>query len=148
MSDPPVFDQVNLIVQDMSATLAFYRQLGLSVSEAAEWPPGSGALHTEAVAPSGLRLEFDNIAMAKIWHPGWQESGRRSGRAVLSFSVPSRDAVDELYSALTASGATGTEPPYNAFWGARYAIVQDPDGNNIGLMSPLDRSRQFVPEPR
>jgi catechol 2,3-dioxygenase-like lactoylglutathione lyase family enzyme len=147
MAEPPVFDQVNLIVRDMVQTLDFYRRLGLAVPDAAtEWPPGTGALHAEAVAPSGLRLEFDNVAMARIWHPGWQEPAVSRSQAVLSFSLDSREAVDELYATLTAAGAPGAEPPYDAFWGARYAIVQDPEGNSVGLMSPIDPTRKFVPQ--
>jgi hypothetical protein len=35
--------------------------------------------------------------------------------------------------------------PYDAFWGARYAIVADPDGNEVGLMSPRDDDRRSFP---
>jgi len=31
---------------------------------------------------------------------------------------------------------------YDAFRGARYAIVEDPDGNSFGLMSPIDAARK------
>jgi hypothetical protein len=34
---------------------------------------------------------------------------------------------------------------YDAFWGARYAIVADPDGSDVGLMSPIDEQRQTWP---
>jgi hypothetical protein len=34
---------------------------------------------------------------------------------------------------------------FDAFWGARYAIVADPDGNDVGLMSPIDESRRTWP---
>ena len=34
------------------------------------------------------------------------------------------------------------QPPFDAFWGARYAIVEDPDGNSVGLMSPVDPTRR------
>ena len=27
-------------------------------------------------------------------------------------------------------------------WGARYAIIEDPDGNHVGIMSPSDSSRR------
>ena len=37
------------------------------------------------------------------------------------------------------------QPPFDAFWGARYAIVADPDGNDVGLMSPIDESRRTWP---
>ena len=63
----------------------------------------------------------------------------------MGFSVPSREAVDERYGELIAAGYTGLQPPYDAFWGARYAIVEDPDGNHVGLMSPLDPTRRGAP---
>jgi hypothetical protein len=28
--------------------------------------------------------------------------------------------------------------PWDAFWGQRYAIVLDPDGNHVELSAPLD----------
>jgi len=37
------------------------------------------------------------------------------------------------------------QAPYDAFWGARYAIVEDPDGNAVGLMSPIDPDRRTAP---
>jgi len=144
MADPQ-FDQVNVVVRDMDATLAFYRKLGLAVPDGGyEWPPGSGAKHVDVKFPSGVRLEFDNIPMAKLWHAGWREHGHGS-KTVLGVSLPSREAVDERYAELTAAGYTGCQPPYDAFFGARYAIVEDPDGNDVGLMSPIEAGRKFQP---
>jgi catechol 2,3-dioxygenase-like lactoylglutathione lyase family enzyme len=144
----PVFDQVNLLVGDMDATLAFYRRLGLEVGDgtAPEWPPGSGARHADFTMPNGTRLEFDNPQMAAIWHAGAREATVAPARAVLNFSVETRAAVDERYAELVGAGYSGRQPPYDAFWGARYAIVADPDGNDVGLMSPIDPDRRYVPE--
>ncbi|HEY0383432.1 MAG TPA: VOC family protein [Candidatus Elarobacter sp.] len=142
----PHFDQVNVVVRDMGATLAFYRKLGFDVpDDGQEWPPGSGAKHVEVAFPSGVRLEFDNLPMAKIWHAGWRAKGHGS-KTVIGVSLSSREAVDERYAALTAAGYTGCQPPYDAFFGARYAVVEDPDGNDVGLMSPIDPAAKFVPE--
>jgi hypothetical protein len=47
---------------------------------------------------------------------------------VLSFKVGSRERVDEIYADLVAAGYWGQQPPYYAFWGARYAVIEDPDG--------------------
>jgi uncharacterized glyoxalase superfamily protein PhnB len=44
-----------------------------------------------------------------------------------------------------SNGYLGRQPPFDAFWGARYAIVADPDGNDVGLMSPVDESRRTWP---
>ena len=71
-----------------------------------------------------------------------RSSGTRVGPAVrarcIGFKVESRDEVDRLFADLTGAGYRGQQPPYDAFWGARYAIVEDPDGNAVGLMSPSD----------
>ena len=56
-----------------------------------------------------------------------------------------REDVDDLYEELTAAGHAGQQPPYDAFWGARYAIVLDPSGNAVGLMSPVDPARRGRP---
>jgi predicted enzyme related to lactoylglutathione lyase len=37
------------------------------------------------------------------------------------------------------------QPPYDAFWGSRYAIVEDPDGNPVGLMSRRQESQKYWP---
>lgn len=64
---------------------------------------------------------------------------------VVGFSLPTREAVDQRHAELTAAGYPGRQPPFDAFRGARYAIVADPDGNDVGLMSPIDESRRTWP---
>jgi uncharacterized glyoxalase superfamily protein PhnB len=141
-----VFDQVNLVVRDMDAALAFCRRLGLTIPSPPSWPEGSGARHAEVAMPNGVRLEFDNHEMVRLWHTGWRPSPEGSS-IVLGFSVASREEVDERYAELTAAGYAGPQPPYDAFWGSRYAIVQDPDGNDVGLMSSADPAKRSTPRP-
>ena len=33
----------------------------------------------------------------------------------------------------------------DTFFGARYAIVADPDGRSVGIMSPIDPARRSAP---
>jgi uncharacterized glyoxalase superfamily protein PhnB len=66
---------------------------------------------------------------------------------VVGFRVASRDDVDRLYADMTGAGYRGQQPPYDAFWGARYAVVEDPDGNAVGIMSPSDPDRRSVSRP-
>jgi catechol 2,3-dioxygenase-like lactoylglutathione lyase family enzyme len=144
-SQPPIIDQINLVVGDIDATVAFYRRLGLSIVDSgADWPSGSGARHVEVATDGGMSLEFDNVKGASTWHGGVRESAAPT--AVIGFSLASRDAVDAAYAELTAAGAVGRQAPYDAFWGARYAVVAGPDGNDIGLMSPKDVTRRYTPE--
>jgi len=66
--------------------------------------------------------------------------GTTGASTVLGFWVTTCDAVDEIYTDLTGAGHRGHQPLYDAFWGGRYAIVDDPDGNSVGIMSPQDRT--------
>jgi catechol 2,3-dioxygenase-like lactoylglutathione lyase family enzyme len=137
----PRLDQYNLVVTNMEATADFYRRLGLEIPDPA---PGWGDYHRSVALPNGVSLDFDTVEFAGRWNEGWP-GGARAGRGVLGFSVASREAVDALYVELTGAGHDGQQPPYDAFWGARYAVVSDPDGQAVGIMSPIDPTRKSAP---
>jgi catechol 2,3-dioxygenase-like lactoylglutathione lyase family enzyme len=139
----PLLNQVNIVAGDWEASLAFYRLLGLDVDDGVEWPPESGARHAGVSCEvGGTALEFDNPPMVRIY------AGDVGGAsAVLGFAYPSAEDVDAACARIAAAGHTVVKQPHDAFWGARYAIVQDPDGNLVGLMGPRDRSRGYVPSP-
>jgi catechol 2,3-dioxygenase-like lactoylglutathione lyase family enzyme len=140
--DRPVLDQVNLVVSDMPAAVDFYRRLGLTLPDQGPW----NAYHRTADTPDGIDLDFDSADFAAKWNEGFPGlSGR--GSVVLGFKVATRDAVDRIYADLTGAGHRSQQEPYDAFWGARYAIVEDPEGNAVGIMSPMeDRYRGEAPE--
>jgi catechol 2,3-dioxygenase-like lactoylglutathione lyase family enzyme len=139
MSEPDLH-MLNVVVGDLAASLAFYRRLGVAV------PSGDDASgpHVQLRMPGGLSLELDTAESARLWHAGWRADPASVG-VVLGFALPSAEAVDERYAELTAAGYVGRQPPFDAFWGARYAIVADPDGNDVGLMSPIDDARRTWP---
>ena len=64
---------------------------------------------------------------------------------LIGFRLPSREAVDATYDELITHEHQGLQPPYDVFWGARFAIVEDPDGNPVGLMSPSDDEHAASP---
>ena len=138
----PVLNQLNLVARDFNATLAFYRCLGVDVPDGSSSP--EGVRHAEVTLANGFVLEFDNETLAGLYNAAWRKPGGTS-RALLGFSVPTREEVDRLYEELTTAGYKGRQPPYDTFWGARYAVLADPDGNDVGLMSPLDESRRSWP---
>lgn len=139
-AERPVLNQFNLVVADMTASVAFYRRLGLDIPDVEpEWQ----SRHRSSEASEGLVLDIDSVEFAEKWNHGWPGNGHTGG--VLGFSVASREAVDELYEDLTGAGYRGQQPPYDAFWGARFAIVEDPDGNAVGLMSPMEPDRRSAP---
>jgi len=141
MSDrAPDLHMLNLVVADLPASLDFYRRLGVPVPDG----PDAEGPHAQLRMPGGFSLELDTGESARLWHAGWR-ADPASGRVVIGFSVATRDEVDARYAELTSAGYAGRQPPFDAFWGARYAIVADPDGNDVGLMSPIDESRRSWP---
>ncbi len=143
-SAAPRLGQVNLVVQDVARSIAFYRLLGLSMEPAAD--PSWAHHHATAIMANGMRLELDSVAFARRWNPaGSGEIGPSLG--VIFFSVDSPDEVNRLFTRITSAGHAVQQPPTDAFWGARYAILTDPDGHAIGLTSPIDSARRRPPPP-
>ena len=141
----PDLNQIDLVVRDMEASMAFYRALGVEIPETAIWRTASGAHHVDLAMPGGLIVHLDSHALARVYDRGWREPTGPGTGVVLSFKVATREAVDQLHAALTRLGHPSAQPPYDAFWGARYAIVEDPDGNHIGIMSERDPERGSPP---
>ncbi len=130
--------QVTLVVGSTAASAAFYRRLGLAV------PDEEPGVHVEIPQPAAaISLELDALDSASLWNASWRSGGGTN--VVIGFIVPDRSAVDSLYAELTAAGHPGVQPPFDAFWGGRYAIVADPDGNQVGLMSPVDQAKATWP---
>jgi uncharacterized glyoxalase superfamily protein PhnB len=139
---PLALGQINIVVRDMRTSLAFYRLLGLSIDEIpiAEWAPH----HASSVTSNGVQVEFDSLAFAKQWNPGLDET--KLGTAALPFfHVATREEVDRVHARVTAAGYRSQKAPEDAFWGARYAILEDPDGNAVGIMSSIDESKRRPP---
>jgi uncharacterized glyoxalase superfamily protein PhnB len=106
----------------MAAALDFYRRLGWAFETPTED-------HAITRLPGGIRVEIDSRSFAGQWDNGY--SGATGGSTVLGICTDTREEVDELYADLVAHGARRRQPPYDAFWGSRYAIVDDPDGNPV-----------------
>jgi uncharacterized glyoxalase superfamily protein PhnB len=124
----PVFDQINLVVHDMDAAVAFYRVLGLDIPDTLpEWQP-----HHRSATEQRSDFDLDSAHFARMWNVGSR------GTPVVGFRLTTRAAVDATYERIVAAGYRAQQPPYDAFWGARFAVVEDPDGNAVGLMSPSD----------
>ena len=129
----------------MEATLEFYRLLGLRIPDEAIWTTDSGAHHVEVNMANGFDLSFDSAELASSYNGGWREPTGEGSRSVLSFRMASRNDVDRIHGQLHAAGYASLQDPHDAFWGSRYAIVADPDGNHVGLMSPPDAAHRGRP---
>jgi catechol 2,3-dioxygenase-like lactoylglutathione lyase family enzyme len=121
---------VGLVVEDMARSLGFYRRLGLQVPAAADDEP-----HVEVVLPGGLKLAFDTVETIRSFDPSWSPPSG-SPRSSLAFACESPAEVDKLYGELVAAGYEGHKEPWDAFWGMRYAVLHDPDGNGVDLFCP------------
>lgn len=124
------FDAIGMVVADMTATLAFYRLLGLDIAVDAD---GEG--HVEAELPGGIRIMWDTIEIVRSFSD-W-ETATGGHRVSLAFLCEGPADVDAVYTKLTAAGHRSHVAPFDAFWGQRYATVLDPDGNPVDLFAPL-----------
>ncbi len=122
---------IELVVADMTATLAFYRLLGVPVPAAADNEP-----HAEAEL-GGLRIAWDTEDTIRSFDPHWSAPRGDGHRVALGFACDSPAEVDAAWTAITSAGYHGHLAPWDAFWGMRYAVVRDPDGTPVDLFAPL-----------
>lgn len=124
-------DMVGMVVRDMAASLRFYRLLELAVPEGVEGEP-----HVEVTTPNGYRIAWDTLEMIKGMDPDYVENpvGQRMS---LAFKCDTPAEVDTLHGRVVEAGYTSHKAPWDAFWGQRYAVVVDPDGNTVDLFAAL-----------
>jgi catechol 2,3-dioxygenase-like lactoylglutathione lyase family enzyme len=123
-------DMIGLVVEDMTRSLAFYRRLGLDLPPEADQEP-----HAETTLAGGLRLAWDTAETVRSFDPSWAPPSG-SPRVGLAFFFETPAEVDAAYQELTAAGYDGHKEPWDAFWGQRYAVIHDPDGNSVELFAP------------
>lgn len=126
-----MFDMIGIVVADMDKALNFYRLFDLDLPS-----DSGGENHVETTLPNGMRLAWDSQSLIKSLHEHWEEP--RGHRMNMAFKCASPAAVDELYAKILAAGYASSKEPWDAFWGQRYAVVLDPDGNLVDLFAPLD----------
>jgi catechol 2,3-dioxygenase-like lactoylglutathione lyase family enzyme len=143
----PTLSQINLVCGDLDASLTFYRRLGVEISDAGVWRTATGAHHVNAdpSADPALHFDLDSTAFAQHWNAGWKGRTDLKGRVVVGFGVPTRTDVDAVFRDMIDAGYRGLQEPHDAFWGARYAIIEDPDGIAVGVMSPISADRKSPP---
>jgi uncharacterized glyoxalase superfamily protein PhnB len=140
----PTLNQLNVVSSNPEASIAFYRRLGLDIPDRQVWRTATGVHHVSA-EDAGIDFDMDSTAFAQLWNNGWRGRKDLAGRVVVGLHVTSREEVDRLYGEMTAAGHRGLQAPCDAFWGARYAIVEDPDGIAVGLMSPKSAEHRSPP---
>jgi catechol 2,3-dioxygenase-like lactoylglutathione lyase family enzyme len=135
------FGGIDVITKDMQASLAFYRELGLAIPDDKVYANDGVAHHVDLQFEGELGFDIDSEALTSGYDSGWVTG---SG-VVVSFRTDSRGDVDALHDHMVGLGHPSHLAPFDAFWGARFAVLVDPDGNHVSLMSPLDASTQGAP---
>ena len=123
-------DLIALTVRNLGDSMRFYRLLGLAIPEGAERED-----HVDVITPNGYRIAWDTVELIKGLYPDWVEPAGQ--RMTLGFKCDSPAEVDATFAKLTAAGYPARRAPWDAFWGHRYAVVVDPDGNGVDLFAPL-----------
>jgi catechol 2,3-dioxygenase-like lactoylglutathione lyase family enzyme len=123
-------DMIGIVVRDMAAALRFYRTLGLAIPDGQESEP-----YVQVITPNGYRISWNALEMIKQIDPGWTEPVGH--RMELAFKCDSPAEVDATHAKLVSAGYHSHKEPWDAFWGQRYAIVDDPDGNHVSLFAEL-----------
>ena len=135
----PTFASIYLFVRDMPASLAFYRRIGLSIPAEAD-----SQTNVEVTTANGFALGFGTLGLTHAYDTGFLDPSGPSQNS-LQFSMPSRQSVDDIHAELVVEGYTSHLLPIDAFWGSRYAIIEDPDGNIVGFQSPADDAHRGAP---
>lgn len=128
----------HLVVNDAAAAIDFYgRAFGAQEVMRIPAEDGKRLMHAALLingAPLYLRDDFPEYCQPD--GPGQEIPPTRSGSTSLTLhlDVPDCDsAVDKA----AAAGATVIMPPWDAFWGDRYAKLADPFGHVWSLAHPL-----------
>ncbi|MGX6602093.1 VOC family protein [Micromonosporaceae bacterium Da 78-11] len=132
----PTFDAMGTAVADMTATLDFYRLLGMDIP-----PEANDAPHVDVPLAGGFRLMFDTYETVQSIDPDFVPPAKGGEPGGSHFSLGFRCAgpaeVDSTYRLMVDAGHRGQKEPWDAFWGQRYAVLLDPDGHQIDLYAEL-----------
>ncbi len=122
---------IGLHVDDLGASLDFYRRIGLDIPTDIDLSSGAFRLPL----PTGQIFYWETIAYTVQYFPDY-ERGTGQRKIALEFGFRTPAEVDELYNALIAEGYGSYKEPLS--WGSiRFAGVVDPDDNQIALRFPL-----------
>lgn len=121
---------IGVTTTNLTKAVEFYRLLGFNFPE---FSPDED--HLEAVtAPGGVRLMLDS---AKLITEILGEKPVPANHSSFALEYDSVAEVDETASKVNAAGFKVVKEPWDAFWGQRYCIVEDPDGYKVDLYARL-----------
>ncbi|RZU63287.1 VOC family protein [Zhihengliuella halotolerans] len=122
---------IGIVTNDMAASLAFYRALGVSIETDQDDAP-----HVDAELDEGVKIAWDTVETIRGFDPAFAPA-TGGHRIALAFDKGTPAAVDAAFATLINAGYTGHVEPWDAHWGQRYATLLDPDGNSVDLYAEL-----------
>jgi catechol 2,3-dioxygenase-like lactoylglutathione lyase family enzyme len=125
----PQLNAIGIVVSEMAQSIDFYRLLGLDVPET----PDEG--HVDTFLPNGVRFMLDKEDVVRSFRPDWERD--TGNQLAIAFECESPAEVDEVYARVVDAGFHGEKEPWDAFWGQRYAQLQDPDGVPVDIYAAL-----------
>jgi catechol 2,3-dioxygenase-like lactoylglutathione lyase family enzyme len=111
---------VTLVTTDMAGSVAFYADLGFTLSYGGPEDPFTS--FRAGASYLNLQLADDWQPPAAVW-----------GRVILWV-----DDVDALHARALALGHRPSTEPADAPWGERYFHISDPAGHELSFARPLD----------
>jgi catechol 2,3-dioxygenase-like lactoylglutathione lyase family enzyme len=125
----PRLAYVNILAADIEALSGFYaRLLGFREIESHRSPI------YRCLDARGMELGFNADQAYDLLHIGDRRPQGRGGVQVyLTFEVESPDEVAVLAQACAAAGGRIVKEPYDTYYNARQAVLEDPEGNVFRL---------------
>jgi uncharacterized glyoxalase superfamily protein PhnB len=120
-------DMIGIVTQDMAKSLAFYQNI-FTIPEGLDHEG-----HVEIMLESRLRFAWDTVTVMQSFEPHYAFIPKQVGALLCDDAAD----VDKKFHDLITKGGRGVKEPWDAFWGQRYALLSDPDGNVLDLFAPL-----------
>ncbi|HEX4791373.1 MAG TPA: VOC family protein [Actinospica sp.] len=120
---------INLYTRDIEAGLRFYRDL-LGLSESFRTPAEGVPEHVELRLADGFTIGLGTVEAARRVHGVAAEPGRPAMALVLWTAD-----LDAVFPRLVEAGVPVVQEPHPTGNGNRNALLRDPDGNLIEIVS-------------
>jgi len=121
---------IGITTTNLAKTVEFYTLLGF---EFPDHKPDEQHLEPK-ISVGSAKLMIDSHDLIKEIL-GTDPVPSNHSAFALEYETPKE--LDEIVQKLKNSGFIITKKPWDAFWGQRYAIVEDPDGYKVDLYASL-----------
>lgn len=123
-------DMLGIVTKNMTMAIDFYEMLGFSVI-------GDSTEDYVELNNKNVRISLNTSKMvADIY--GY-EPITTGDKLELAFLCDTVEEVNDTYKKMKDAGYDIFKEPWDAFWGQRYAIIKDIDGNLLSLFANLPK---------